>query len=68
MVLALPFTRFAKGDAVRKPLLPQMFKASFVGRKLTVEILDCVSKMSGNRLSAVHDATNLAKTERDVKG
>jgi hypothetical protein len=61
-MLATLLALVAISDAIRKPLLPQMLKAGFIGWKLTVEILDCVPKMSGNRLSAVHDATNLAKT------
>jgi hypothetical protein len=55
-------------DPVRKSLLSQVLKASVIGRKLTVKILDCVPKVGRNRLSAVHDAQTLAKTERDVKG
>ncbi|MGC1371690.1 MAG: hypothetical protein WA824_06090 [Candidatus Sulfotelmatobacter sp.] len=61
VMLALRLARFAIGHAIRKSLLPEMLKASLVIGELTVKILDCVSKMSGNRLPAVHDATNLAK-------
>jgi hypothetical protein len=68
MVLALCLTLSAICHAVRKPLLPQVLEASVISRKLTVEIFDCVPKVGRNRLSAVHDVTNLAKTQRDVKG
>jgi hypothetical protein len=61
-MLSIRLALSAVGNSIRKALLPEMLKASFIVRKLAVKILDCVSKVSGNRLSAVHDATNLAKT------
>jgi hypothetical protein len=42
MVLALLFALSTVGNAVRESLLPEMLKAGVVGRKLTVEIIDCV--------------------------
>jgi hypothetical protein len=60
--LCLFFALAAVRDPVRKSLLSQVLEASVIGRKLTVKIFDCVPKVSRNRLSAVHDATNLAKT------
>jgi hypothetical protein len=68
MMLALRLALGTICDAIREPLLPQMFKASVIGWKLTVEIFDCVPKVSRNCLLAVHNGATLAKTERDVKG
>jgi hypothetical protein len=42
MVLTLLFARLAVRDSIGKTLFAEMLKASIVGRKLTVEILDCV--------------------------
>jgi hypothetical protein len=68
MMLALLAALGTVRNPARKSLFPKMLKASIVGWKLTVKILDCVPKVSRNGLSAIHDATNLAGTERDVKG
>lgn len=61
MMLSIPLALRAVGNSIRKSLLPEMLKASFVVRKLAVKILDCVSKMSGNCLSGIHDASNFSK-------
>jgi hypothetical protein len=62
MMLALPLARLTVRNAVRKSLFSEVLKASVIVRKLAVEVFDCVPKVGRNRLSAVHDATNLAKT------
>lgn len=68
MMLALPLARLTIRNTVRKPLLSEVFKASIITGKLAVEILNCVSKVGRNRLSAVHDGLNLPETGREVKG
>jgi len=42
MVLTICFARLTERDPVRETLLAEVLKASIIGRKLTVEILDCV--------------------------
>jgi hypothetical protein len=42
MVPLLLFARLAVRDSIRKTLFAEMLEASIIGRKLTVEILDCV--------------------------
>ncbi|MGB0012996.1 MAG: hypothetical protein WBQ03_15415 [Candidatus Sulfotelmatobacter sp.] len=59
---------FTEHNSARETLFLEMFKAGIVSRELTVKILDCVSKVRWNLLSAVHDVRSSAKSERDVKG
>ena len=54
-MLAILLTLVAIRDPARKSLLHEIVEASGIIGKLAVEILDCVSKVLGNRLSAVHD-------------
>jgi hypothetical protein len=68
MVLTPPFAGLTVRDTVRESLLSEVLKAGVITRKLAVEIFDCVPKVSGNRLSAVHDVQTLAETGREVKG
>jgi hypothetical protein len=42
MVLSFRFARLAVRHSVRKTLFPQMLETSVIGRKLTMEILDCI--------------------------
>jgi hypothetical protein len=42
VMLALLFALGAVRNPVRKTLFPKMLKAGIVGRKLTVEIINCV--------------------------
>lgn len=68
VMLALHLTVVAEGDVTGAALLHQPIEASIAIGKLSVELLNCVSPLCGNRLLYFHSDTSMAEILPAVKG